>query len=65
VKENTKSSSFKRRKTRLGELSYVRIFISVFELMDICIIVIIVHFWLNLCDSEKFLEIAWRAIHSR
>ena len=40
---------FKRRNSRLGELLYVRIFISAFELMDICIIMIIVRFWLNFC----------------
>jgi len=56
---------FKRRDSRLGELLYVRIFISAFELIDICIIVIIVRFWLNLCVSGKFPETAWRAIHSR
>ena len=44
--------------SRLGELLYVRIFVSAFELIDICIIVIIVRFWLNLCVSGKFPETA-------
>ena len=50
---NLEIVKLKRRRTRLGKLLYVRIFISAFELMDICIIVIIVRFWLNCCVFWK------------
>jgi len=33
-------------------------------LLDICVLFIYVHFWLNFCVSGKFPETAWRAVNS-